>query len=260
MLCCFCSYAGMLKTHKLNLVPESDFHNREERVKAQQSESESKTISSSKLQGEKEGSLDATKEEKQGKSSKSKHPIAEESTTSKAALKTKSASDESRPSSDSINSREQLYGSGRDASNKGASSQKDKEREKERGSKIDVKDKSKERANSEEKKEKKAAVGKEQRDPPLKDGSPSELEVSSLAAAKAGKSPVIHNGPMGSGGSSSPARAGQRRQHSGEAASPDLGDERGVCRGGWALCCRCGQECMICPSWQRSVQVHRTCC
>ena len=220
----------MLKTHKQNLVPESDFHNREERVKAQQSESEGKTTTSSKLQGEKEGSLEASREEKQGKSSKSRHPIAEESTTSKMVSKTKSGSGSP---SDSNNSREQLSGSGRDANNKGASSQKDKEREKERGGKIDMKDKSKERASSEEKKEK-AAAGKEQSDPPLKDGSPSELEVSSLAAAKAGKSPVIHNGPMGRGGSSSPARAGQRRQHSGEAASPDPAAERGVCK------CGCG--------------------
>ena len=36
-------YAGMLKSHKQNLVPESDFHIREERVKAQKTEGETST-------------------------------------------------------------------------------------------------------------------------------------------------------------------------------------------------------------------------
>lgn len=36
-------YFSMLKSQKVNLVPESEFHNRDERVKAQQSEGEAKT-------------------------------------------------------------------------------------------------------------------------------------------------------------------------------------------------------------------------
>ena len=91
-------YAGMLKTHKPNLVPESEFHNREERVKAQQSESENKvSISSKPQEREKEGSVEATKEDKQGKSAKTKQPATEES-TSKVPLKSKPNADESKSS------------------------------------------------------------------------------------------------------------------------------------------------------------------
>ena len=49
-----CRYAGMLKTHKQNLIPENEFHIREERVKAQQSDAK-----------EKEKEKDSGKSEKQ---------------------------------------------------------------------------------------------------------------------------------------------------------------------------------------------------
>ena len=41
-MCVFFRYAGKLKTHKQNLIQESDFHIREERVKAQQSDQKDK--------------------------------------------------------------------------------------------------------------------------------------------------------------------------------------------------------------------------
>ena len=230
-----CSYAGMLKNHKQNLVPEAEFHNREERLKSQQTETESKSIAAKSQ--EKEGTTsEAVKEERAAKVAKPKATTDAKSAEAATAL-SKVKSEESKPPSSS--SREQ--GGGESTSSKG-SSQKEKEKAKD-GGKAEAKGRSsmerersesKERGSSEREKERgeKKATGKEgteEQDGALTAGVTADHEQSISSTAKAaavltrpGKSPSAHNGPVEEG--SSPARVGQRRQHAGDT---DSSEERG---------------------------------
>ncbi|KAL5460622.1 hypothetical protein EMCRGX_G034079 [Ephydatia muelleri] len=114
-------YAGMLKTHRVHLVAEAEFHNRDERVKAQNLESESKSF-----KGQDDGTLDF-KEEKL-------------SVTSKARL-----SDSPRSTDDG--------GRSSSKSNSAPSKEKDKDREKEKEKTKLVKSEGKEPPVKKEKKD-----------------------------------------------------------------------------------------------------------
>ena len=195
------SYAGMLKNQKQNLVPEAEFHNREERVKHQQSD-ETKTTAVVK-----EKDIETPKEDKQTKSSSKPEE-------SKGAATPKVKLEESKSSSST--GKEQVSASG------GAK----EEKRKEGGGKTEAKASTpseKGKSVSKERGSEKKGEGKE--GGALEQNEQAEQEVSSTAkaattATKTAGSPLIHNGPV----ASSPTKAVQRRQHSGDSGSPD---ERG---------------------------------
>ena len=218
----------MLKNHKQNLVAEVEFHNREERLKSQ-SENEGKAAAKSQ---EKEGSIqEVGREIKQEKASKVK------STEEAKAISSKGKSEEKKLPPSSSREATTVSSKGGEPPTKGAA-------QKEEGGKAEAKSSSaakepKEKSSSEKEKEReknraeKKGEGKEgsaEAQPSLTAaGIPAELEISSTAkaaaAAKGGRSPLVRNGPVG--GTPSPARAGQRRQHSGESGSPDSTSEKG---------------------------------
>ena len=226
-----CSYAGMLKNHKQNLVAEVEFHNREERLKSQ-SENEGKVATrGQEKEGGGSGGQEAGRELKQEKTSKAK------SGEEAKAVSSKGKSEESKLPSSSSRESPSLSSKGRESSAKGAtpkeeSGGKAEGKRSSGGKEKETKEKgSSEKRDRAEKKGDGKEVSPEARPSPTAAGPPAEPEVSStakaaaLAAAKGGRSPSVRNGPVG--GAASPARAGQRRQHSGENGSPDSTAEKG---------------------------------
>ena len=207
------SYFSMLKTQKANLVPESEFHNREERVKAQQSEGEAKPTSTSKSETVASNGIAGPAEEKPAKVPKGK---AKEEKTPKGK------SDEVK-----VRARETA----------GPEPAAKEKRHKEESPSLP---KAKQEAAVPEKpsvrtpREKTASAGGG-KGSVTKDGvatvatvtvagSPGQRELP--PTAKVGlKSPLGLNGPT----TASPGRTGQRRQHSGTVSPVDGASEKGLC-------------------------------
>lgn len=121
-----CRYAGMLKTHKQNLIPENEFHIREERVKAQQSDAKEK-------EREKESTKSESVKKEDGKSSSSS---VASSSMAKAAVKVKveenGGSSKTAAVSKGSSGKESAKEVGAAAREKEKEKEKDKEKEREK--------------------------------------------------------------------------------------------------------------------------------